>query len=76
MKSVFLIPIEAVDEKERRRHPRRLEVPRRLQANRRDSRPVPAAEQTRPVDRRMPGQRRRRPDRRLGLNIDLDRLNL
>ena len=73
MKSVFVIPIEREESKsakERRADQRRMAVPRRVKPERRgNERPTPPRQI---ADRRTPGERRRLPDRRLGLKIDLD----
>jgi hypothetical protein len=77
MKSVVVIPIEPGSkekEKERRKLQRRMAVPRRVNTDRRDSEFPSPEELGRAGNRRMPRERRRLPDRRLGLKINLPRL--
>jgi len=73
MKSIVLIPIERgekKDSKDRRADQRRMAVPRRVKPERRGDERLPAPQQI--PDRRDPGERRRLPDRRLGLKINFD----
>ncbi len=73
MKSIVVIPIEregTKSSKERRAEQRRMAVPRRVKPERRGNERLPAPRQM--ADRRTPKERRRLPDRRLGLKIDLD----
>lgn len=63
---------------ERRKHQRRMEVPRRIVPDRRASNGSRNTVERRSGDgdRRSGGNRRRRPDRRIGLSPDLDLLLL
>ena len=71
MKRIVLIPIEREEKKSsnRRADQRRMAVPRRVKPERRGNERVPVPKEI--ADRREPRQRRRLPDRRLGLKIDL-----
>ena len=71
MKSIVLIPIEREEKKSsnRRADQRRMAVPRRVKPERRGNERVSVPKEI--SDRREPRQRRRLPDRRLGLKIDL-----
>ena len=71
MKSIVLIPIDREEKKgsNRRADQRRMAVPRRVKPERRGNERVPVPKEI--ADRREPRQRRRLPDRRLGLKIDL-----
>jgi len=69
MKRVVVIPIEpGKKSSERRQNQRRTSVPRRI----RPGGPAAISEFPNVSDRREPADRRRLPDRRLGLKIDLD----
>jgi hypothetical protein len=72
MKSIVLIPIEREEKKDsnRRAEQRRMAVPRRVKPERRGNERLPPVPKE-ISDRRVPRQRRRLPDRRLGLKIDL-----
>ena len=73
MKSIVVIPIkrgEKMSEAERRAEQRRMAVPRRVKPERRGNERLPPVPKE-ISDRRAPRQRRRLPDRRLGLKIDL-----
>ena len=71
MKNIVLIPIEREEKKgsNRRADQRRMAVPRRVKPERRGNERVSVPKEI--SDRREPRQRRRLPDRRLGLKIDL-----
>jgi len=56
---------------ERRKHQRRMGLPRRL-SERRNGEDAAALERRIVSERRATGSRRRRPDRRIGLSPDLD----
>ena len=72
MKRIVLIPIERGEKggSNRRADQRRMAVPRRVKPERRGDERLPAPQQI--PDRRDPGERRRLPDRRLGLKINFD----
>jgi len=58
---------------ERRKNPRRMGLPRRIEDRRRGASAASEDSERRAVaDRRSFGNRRRRPDRRIGLSPDLD----
>jgi hypothetical protein len=71
MKNIVLIPIEREEKKgsNRRADQRRMAVPRRVKPERRGNERVSVPKEI--ADRREPRQRRRLPDRRLGLKFDL-----
>jgi hypothetical protein len=75
MKSIVLIPIEREEKKgsNRRADQRRMAVPRRVKPERRGNERLPVPKEI--SDRREPRQRRRLPDRRLGVKIDLKDLD-
>ena len=76
MKSLFVVsPVSGAAEpsRERRKHQRRMGLPRRL-ADRRtpEGQAADSSERRLSRNRRSAGNRRRRPDRRIGLSPDLD----
>jgi hypothetical protein len=76
VKSLFVVsPVKGEGGKpvpERRKHQRRMGIPRRLVPDRREGEGNGESERRLSPDRRGSGNRRRRPDRRIGLSPDLD----
>jgi hypothetical protein len=77
VKSLFVVsPVSGSAEpiRERRKHQRRMGIPRRIADRRAVSGRADDASSERRVssNRRAPGSRRKRPDRRIGLSPDLD----
>ncbi|HEY7111525.1 MAG TPA: hypothetical protein VIA45_01215 [Thermoanaerobaculia bacterium] len=74
MKTLVVIPPAAgtvASSPERRKHQRRMGLPRRL-SERRNGEDPGSLERRMSSERRGTGNRRRRPDRRIGLSPDLD----
>lgn len=74
MKSLVVVPTVAgtlESSPERRKHQRRMGLPRRL-SERRNGEDAASSERRILSERRGIGSRRRRPDRRIGLSPDLD----
>jgi len=74
VKSLVVVPWVAGTQDsspERRKHQRRMGLPRRL-SERRNGEDAASLERRVAAERRATGNRRRRPDRRIGLSPDLD----
>lgn len=75
MKGVFVVSQSAespIARPERRHQQRRMGLPRRIVADRREAATAALPDRRESAGRRSIGSRRRRPDRRIGLSPDLD----